>query len=153
MLARLERRIPTLYSIDTERKLVLTLGFGFITKEEVLTLQDQMSNDPRFDPTFSQVADFEQLTGTNIGLADVRVFAQRDAFSSQSRRAIVVKGDVAFGFAKVFELCRQLSGACGIRVFRARDEAFDWILSPEATATIRLTESHPAIGLEADGQD
>ncbi len=131
----LEKRIPTTYNIDKEHKLVLTTGFGFVTKEEVLILQDQMSNDPELDPTFSQIVDFAQLTGTDIGLADVHIFAQRDAFSTESRRAIVVKGDVAFGFAKIFELCRQLSGAHGIRVFRDGDEAFDWILSPEAVST------------------
>ena len=116
---------------------MLTTGFGFVTKEEVLILQDQMSNDLEFDPTSSQIVDFAQLSGTDIGLGDVHIFAQRDAFSSESRRAIVVKGDVAFGFAKIFELCRQLSGARGIRVFRDRDEAFDWILSPEAVSTAR----------------
>ena len=130
----LEKSIPTTYNIDNERKLVLTTGFGFITKEEVLILQDEMSNNPEFVPTFSQIVDFAQLTGTDVGIADVQIFAQRDAFSSESRRAIVVKGDVAFGFAKIFELCRQLSGAHGIRVFRDRDEAFDWILSPEAVS-------------------
>ena len=131
----LEKSIPTTYNIDKERKLVLTTGFGFVTKEEVLILQDQISNDLEFDPTFSQIVDFAQLTGTDVGLTDVHIFARRDAFSSESRRAIVVKGDVAFGFAKIFELCRQLSGAHGIRVFRARDEAFDWILSTEAVST------------------
>lgn len=120
---------------------MLTTGFGFVTKEEVLALQDQMSSDPAFDPSFSQVVDFAELTGTDVALGDVHLFAQRDAFSSQARRAIVVKGDVAFGFAKVFELCRQMSGACGIRVFRARGEALDWILAHEPVSTTRRTGS------------
>ena len=106
-----------------------------------MRLQDQMSNDPEFDPSFSQVVDFAQLTDTDIGLADVQTFAHRDLFSSHSRRAIIVKGDVAFGFAKIFELCRRLSGASGIRVFRNPDEAFDWILSPDAAPSSRQTES------------
>lgn len=138
---RLETNIPALYKIDKERKLVLTTGFGFITKEEVLALQDRMSNDPELDPSFSQVADFAGLTGTDVVLADVQTFAQRDVFSIHSRRAIVVKGDVAFGFAKIFELCRQLSGASGIRVFRSSDEAFAWILSSSPAPPSRHTES------------
>ena len=133
--------MPTFYKIDTERKFVLTTGSGFVTKQDVFTLQDQMSSDPEFDPSFSQVADFAQLTGTDVGMADVRTFAQRDVFSIQSRRAIIVKGDVAFGFAKIFELYRHLSGASGIRVFRNPDEAFDWILLPDAASTSCQTES------------
>jgi len=112
-----------------------------VTKEEVLALQDQMSNDPEFDPSFSQVADFSRLTDTDVRLADVHIFAKRDAFSIHSRRAIVVTGDVAFGFAKVFELCRQLCGASGIRVFRNREEASDWILSSEAASASCQHES------------
>jgi hypothetical protein len=133
--------MPTFYKIDTERKFVLTTGSGFVTKQEVFTLQDQMSSDPEFDPSFSQVVDFAQLTNTDIGMRDVQTFAQRDAFSIHSRRAIIVKGDIAFGFAKIFELYRQLTGANGIRVFRNPDEAFDWILLPEAASTSCQTES------------
>jgi hypothetical protein len=133
--------MPTFYKIDTERKFVLTTGSGFVTKQEVFTLQDQMSSDPEFDASFSQVVDFAQLTNTDIGMADVQTFAQRDAFSIHSRRAIIVKGEIAFGFAKIFELCRQLTGANGIRVFRNLDEVFDWILPPDAASTSRPTES------------
>jgi len=137
----LERSIPAFYKIDRERKLVLTTGSGFVTKQEVITLQDQMSNDPEFDPSFSQVADFAHLTNTDISMADVQMFAQRDVFSIHSRRAIIVKGDIAFGFAKIFELCRQLTGASGIRVFRDPDEALEWILQPDSASTSGPTES------------
>ncbi len=133
--------MPAFYKIDKERNLVLTTGSGFVTKEEVLTLQDQMRNDPEFAPSFSQVADFAQLTNTDIGMADLRTFAQRDVFSNHSRRAIIVTGDIAFGFAKIFELYRQLSGASGIRVFRNPDEAFEWILEQDAASISRPTES------------
>jgi len=125
------------------RKLVLTTGSGFVTKEEVITLQDQMSNDPEFDPTFSQVADFAHLTNTDISMVDVQMFAKRDVFSIHSRRAIIVESDIAFGFAKIFELCRQLTGASGIRVFRNPDEALEWIL-PQFTASTLTPTASPA---------
>jgi hypothetical protein len=133
--------VPTFYKIDKERKLVVTTGTGFVRREDVLALQDQMSNDPEFDPSFSQVADFALLANTDVGLADVKTFAQRDVFSVHSRRAIIVKGDVAFGFAKIFELSRQLAGADGIRVFRDPDEAFDWVLTPDSASPSRPMES------------
>jgi len=133
--------MPAFYKIDTERNLVLTTGSGFVTKKEIITLQNQMSNDTEFDPNFSQVADFSQLTNTDIRMADVQTFAQRDVFSIHSRRAIIVKGEVAFGFARIFELCRQLIGATGIRVFRNPDEAFAWIVTPDAASTSCQAES------------
>lgn len=135
--------MPAFYKIVKERNLVLTTGSGFVTKQEVITVQDQMSNDPEFDPSFSQVADFAQLTNTDITMADVQMFAQRDVFSIHSRRAIIVKGEIGFGFAKIFELYRQLIGASGIRIFRDPDEAREWIFQPDTGSTSSPTESAP----------
>jgi len=87
------------------------------------------------------LADFAQLTDTDIGIGDLRAIAQRDVFSIDSRRAFIVKGDVAFGFAKIFEVYSQLAGASGIRVFRTLDEAWNWILTPGAVSTLRRPET------------
>jgi hypothetical protein len=132
--------MPAVYKIDKERKLVLSTGSGFVTKEEVFSHQDQILKDPDFDPSFSELADFAQLTDTDIGIGDLRTIAQRDVFSIHSRRAFIVNGDVAFGFAKIFEVYRQLAGAGGIRVFRTLDEAWDWILTPGAVSALRPPE-------------
>jgi hypothetical protein len=53
--------MPIFYKIDKDRKLVLSTGSGFVTKMEALAHQDQVLNDPDFDPSFSQLADFGQL--------------------------------------------------------------------------------------------
>jgi hypothetical protein len=134
------RSRPAFHKIDKERKLVLSTGSGFVSREEVFTHQDQILKDPEFDPSFSELADFAQLTDTDIGIADLRTLAQRDVFSIHSRRAIIVSGDVAFGFAKIVEVYRQLAGAGQLRVFRTLDEAWDWILTPVAVSTLSPPE-------------
>jgi hypothetical protein len=133
--------VPLSYKIDKDRKLVKCTGFGFVAKQEVFAQQDQLLKDPDFNPSFSQLADFAQLTDTDIGMADLQVIAQRDVFSIYSRRAILVNGDVAFGFAKIFEVYRQLAGAHGIRVFRTTDEALDWLFTQNANLTRSQAES------------
>jgi hypothetical protein len=89
---------------------------------------DRLSSDPDFDPNYSQILDFTHLAGVDIGPEDVRQFAQRNIFSPQSRRAFVVKDDLQFGLARMFEIHRELNGETGIRVFRTIDEALDWVL-------------------------
>jgi hypothetical protein len=130
----MESSVPVLLKIDKERKLVHTTGSGFITKAEVVAHQDQILKHSDFDPSFSQLADFARLTNTDINMADLQSFAHKDVFSIHSRRAIIVKGDLAFGFAKIFELYRQLAGARGIRVFRTHHEALNWILATDAAS-------------------
>jgi hypothetical protein len=137
----MESSVPVLLKIDKERKLVHTTGSGFVTKAEVVTHQDQILKHPDFDPSFAQLADFARLTNTDISMTDLQSFAHKDVFSIHSRRAIIVKSDLAFGFAKIFELYRQVAGARGIRVFRTHHEALNWILATDAASTSTAKES------------
>lgn len=122
------------YKIDKKRRLVLSSGDGVLTKADLLGHMDQLSNDPDFDPDFSQVLNFRQINGLELGPEDVRQLAQRNIFSPRSRRAFVVKDDLQFGLARMFEIHRELKGETGIRVFRTFDEAMDWILVGETSS-------------------
>jgi hypothetical protein len=116
------------YTIDKERRLVMTSGAGPLTKEDVLGHMERLSADPDFEPDFCQLADFRYVTDTQFGPEEVRQFAQRDIYSPCARRALLVKDDLQFGLARMFEIHRELRGETGIRVFRDYDEAMDWVL-------------------------
>lgn len=100
---------------------------GVLTRQDILGHMDRLSNDPDFDPDFCQLIDFTQITGVEFGPEDVRQFAERSIYSSRSRRALLVKDDLQFGLARMYEIHRELKGESGIRVFRSADEALDWI--------------------------
>jgi hypothetical protein len=121
--------MPAFYKIDKERKLVLSTASGALTKEDILGHQERLVKDPDFDPHFSQLADFTHITQVGITPEDVLLFARRNIFSSDSRRAMVVKDDATFGLAKMFEMHRELAGEIRIRVSRNIDEALDWIFA------------------------
>lgn len=120
--------MPAFYKIDKERRVVLSSGAGVLNRADIQGHMDRLSSDPDFDPNYSQILDFTHLAGVDIGPEDVRQFAQRNIFSPQSRRAFVVKDDLQFGLARMFEIHRELNGETGIRVFRTIDEALDWVL-------------------------
>lgn len=105
----------------------MTTGAGALTREDVWQHMDMLSKDPDFDRNFSQLQDFTHLTGIDIDAADVRAFAKRDVFSPESRRAIVVKNDLQFGLARMYQTHRELAGETGIRVFRTLEEGLDWV--------------------------
>jgi len=123
--------MPVFYKIDKERRLVMTSGAGTLTIAAALAHQEKLVSDPDFDPTYSQLMDFTQLTQVDLDAEDIRRIAQRSVFSPQSRRAIIMAGDANFGLARMFEILREAAGEHGIRVFRKLDEALDWILSKE----------------------
>ena len=122
------------YTINKERRLVMSSGAGNLTKEDVFSHMDRLSADPDFEPDFCQLADFRHITDVQFGPEDVRQFAERDIYSPNARRAFLVKDDLQFGLARMFEIHRELKGETGIRVFRTLDEALDWVLPGEAAS-------------------
>lgn len=121
--------MPAFYKIDKERRLVMTTASGVLTPSDTLAHQDKLLKDPDFDSSFSQLLDFTQVTTVQLGSDDVRRLAQRSIFSPNSRRAILVSSDFAFGLSRMFEALRDNSGEKGIRVFRNLDEALAWVLA------------------------
>jgi hypothetical protein len=126
--------MSALYKIDKERRLVSSSGTGILTKNDLLGHMDRLSRDPDFDPDFSQVVDFTMIDGLEIEPEDVRQLAERNIFSPRSRRAFVVKDDLQFGLARMFEIHRELNGEPGIQVFRTFDEALDWVMAGDAVS-------------------
>jgi len=120
--------VPFIYKIDKEHRVVLSTGSGALTLDDFLTHQRRLLEDPDFDPSYSQLADFTQVTQLSPVPGGVERIAQKDVFSATSRRAIVVKNDLQYGFARMFQIHRDLSGE-RIRVFRSIDEALDWVFS------------------------
>jgi hypothetical protein len=129
-------RMPIFNKIDKERRLVFSTACEVFTMADGLAYQQQLLSDPDFDPAFSQLFDCTHVTQFDIGMDDVRTLAQKTIFSNQSRRAFVVKGDLAYGLARMFEILRESLGEQGIAVFRELDDALEWVLlKPEKSAS------------------
>lgn len=121
--------MPAYFKIDKERRLVMSVAAGVLTTAETLAHQEKLLKDPDFDPSFSQLWDLTQITKWEINAADMRSLAQRTLFSTHSRRACVASSDVAFGYARMFEMLRENAGETGIHIFRNLDDALDWVLA------------------------
>ena len=123
--------IPSFHRIDKERRFVLSSGNGILNREEALAHQVRLLSDPDFDPRYSQLVDFTQITQFDLSAEDIRQMAQRRVFSPDSRRAILVANELAYGFGRMFESLRDAAGERGIRVFRRLEEPLDWVLSKQ----------------------
>lgn len=126
--------MPFYYKIDKERGLVMSTGAGVLTVANSLAHQDELLKDPDFDSSFSQLMDLTHVTKLEHTSEDVRRVAQRSVFSPNSRRAILVSADVAFGIARMFAMLREANGEKDIRVFRDLDDALEWVLAKNVTA-------------------
>lgn len=121
--------MPVCYKIDKDHRLVITTGYGVVTRRDIEEHQRNLWMDPDFSSTFSQVADFSRMARTEINAADMHSFAKRSVFASHARRAVIVPDEVSFGLARLFEILRGSQGENGIRVFRSVEEGFLWVLA------------------------
>jgi len=132
MLPEQGSKMPVFYKIDKERKIVMSSGSGVLTIEDIIGHQERLLNDPEFDPSYSQLSDFTHVTKVQLSSEDERLAAKKNIFLHRSRRPLVVKNDVQYGVARMFEIHRDSAGEVGIRVFRNIEEALSWVLSTDA---------------------
>jgi hypothetical protein len=102
--------MPAYFRIDKEHRLVMSTISGVFTLADGLAHQEKLVKDPDFDPSFSQLIDFTQVTKLELGTEEVRRLAQRSIFSADARRTILVNSDFAFGLARMFLIFRESLG-------------------------------------------
>lgn len=127
--------MPASYKVDIEQRWVHTMIWGEVSLTDVLCALEKGLMDPEVDPNFAEIVDLTEVTRMNLSGDEIRVLAQKSAFSLSARRAIVVPdNDRVFGLARMYEMLRELQGETGIRIFHTLDEALSWV-APKNTRT------------------
>ena len=126
--------MPGIYKIDKERRLVLSLASGVFSRADAAGHMERLLKDSDFDPSYSQIADFMQVTESDLSLQDIHELAEKSIFSARSRRAFIAPNDVAYGLGRMFGTLRENQGDTGIRIFRILEEALDWVFSKPTRA-------------------
>lgn len=120
--------MPATYEIDVARRLVISTVTGVIQGNDVVRHHKQLRRDPRFDPTFDQLADFTAVTRVDLTNEALRTAAMEAIFSDTSRRAMVAPNKEIYGMVRMYQTYRQLHGGRElIEIFATRDEAMRWL--------------------------
>lgn len=127
--------MPASYKVDIEQRWVHTMIWGEVSLADILSALEKGLMDPEVDPNFAEIVDLTEMTRMNLSVDEIRVLAQKSAFSLNARRAIVVSvNGPVFEFARMYEILRELQGETGIRIFHTLDEALSWV-APKNTGT------------------
>lgn len=124
--------MPGSYLIDPAQSLVFSRGWGVLTDEELLWHAQSLRAHPRFDPGFRQIVNFLELGEIRVTPEGVRNLAQFNPFRPDSRRAVAVASDLAFGLTRMFE-AHTNSDQEQFRIFRAIGPALEWVGLDPAT--------------------
>jgi hypothetical protein len=118
--------MPATYSIDIERKLVISRAWGPITDDDVREHARILRADPLFDPTYRQLVDMTGITEDLVHTNAKQEASHGQIFARGVRRAWVASADYTFGMARMYAVAAEQQGQT-IRVFRARQEAEEWL--------------------------
>ncbi len=115
------------YDFDSEGRVVIVTIHGELTDQGLLEGYDRLVGDPRFRPDYDQLVDLRDARGREVTAQGVQALVARPAeFAPTSRRAIVIRSDLGFGMARMYEILR--GGQAGdVRVFKDLDAAKQWL--------------------------
>lgn len=115
--------------IDDANNVVYTRVTGDVQSQQVVEKLSSLINDPSYRPGLNGLVDLRRST-THSSTEDVRhiaelLIASRERIG-QSRTAIVVADELAFGLTRMFEAYAEDS-SINTRIFWNMDEAYDWL--------------------------
>ena len=118
--------MPGSYTLDTDRRVVFSRGWGSLAEAELTAHSRALRADPRFDSAFAQIVDLRDVKTFEVTPMDVRGQAENTPFAVTSRRAFVVASDVGYGMARMYQ--SSFPGeANGIHIYRDMGEALSWV--------------------------
>jgi hypothetical protein len=123
------------YTIDNDRKLVVSTAYPTVHYEDVLQHQRALLMDHNFRPDFSQLADFSTVKEMTLTNEHLMRLAKRDIFAPGSRRAAYAPCPIAFGVLRVFVAFRKIYSVPNAKgefemmhVFDDRRMALGWLM-------------------------
>ena len=121
--------MPIKYAMDIDNHIVRTTFSGAVTYHKAADHAARLRGDFAFDPEFSELVTFGENPDIQLNYRDWQSLANRDPFSSGSKRAFVVQsGSVVYGVIRMYEIARNDTANIGI--FETEDEALSWLSAP-----------------------
>jgi len=119
--------MPGSYRIDAALRLVHYRYYGVITRDDMIVLASRVLADPRFQLGYRVLIDLTEMTENAVEAEAVRALAEGVSQTLDQRGerwlvAIAAPSDVAFGFARMYEMLRSQSPE-EVHVFRDLDAA------------------------------
>ena len=120
--------MPMRYTIDRDRRVVLSTASGALHYDEVREHQQQLLDDPNFDDQFDQLIDTTGVTSFHLSSEEVRVLASRRLFAQSSKRALVAATPAMYGIGRMMETYHHfLPDHPETGIFRTVEEAWAWL--------------------------
>lgn len=108
--------------------MVICTAWERLTFAEAKATQDQLKNDPEFNPEFNQLLDLTAVTVLDISTDEARMIARLVFFSPTARRAFVATSPSIFGMGRLMGTHDEMARyAEQVGIFHDRVTALKWL--------------------------
>ena len=121
------RNTSVRYSIDKQRRLILTTAEGNVMFDDIRDHQDRLVADPDFGASFDQLIDTTAVMKFEISANEATILAEHRLVSPESRRAFVATQPHIFGLGRMMEIYQEGLEYAQVQVFYSMDEALKWL--------------------------
>ena len=120
--------MPIRYEIDKQNRIVQTTFSGSVTYRIVADHALRLGEDHAFDPAFSEIIIFEDVSQIRLNYEDFEALLKVDPFSRSSRRAFVIpERGAVYGVTRIYQAARRDSPS--VRIFETLAQALLWLTS------------------------
>ena len=120
--------MPYSCRIDAARRLVICVGEGVLTQQDVFAEQPRVQASPDFDPSFDQLIDLSGTAELDFTYASMSDVATTTVFNPGIRRAIVAQTPIQYGIARMFQALSERNNDA-VAIFRDVVDAEAWLAS------------------------
>ena len=119
--------MPVDFELDVPARIVRVRLYGTVSDADLIAADDDLRACRDFEPDFDQLVDMTRAEDGQVTAETIRELARRPPlFSSASRRAFVVRTDLGYGLARIFQ-ARRGDVAGEIQIFRSLAHANHWL--------------------------
>lgn len=141
--------MPLRYTMDDEHHLVLTTGHGVLTDQEVFEYKQSVWSLPKV-AGYDELLDLREVERLDVPSTErlrelARLSAAMDV-KTPTKLAIVADDLVTAGVARIYEVMRRMDerSTKQVAVFRAVEEAIEWLKPPQPEGSRKTKEPAPA---------
>lgn len=100
--------MPVTVQVDAEAKVVFSTFKGEINEADFVSTIAATPGYPGFDPAFSHIIDFSQVTALKVSKEFVWALAkQQPIFSREAKQIVVAPQNHVFGLARMTQMLRE----------------------------------------------
>ena len=93
------------YTIDTNQRVVIVTFAGEVNDADVKKIGADTKSHPLFDPNFSEIVDFSNVTGFNVSIGEGQELARRESiYSSSAKHVVIAPQPHIFGLTRMFQV-------------------------------------------------